>query len=122
MVLLLFFQVILPDQTVYMIDFDSKEEAFFLCALLNSSPVRMLYKAHTFKHVSMSFITNIFIPKFDASDPLHIRLYQFSELAHRTSDSEKILSIEAQIDKISSVIWGITEKELKYIQRELGND
>lgn len=120
-------KVIVPDQTVYLASFKEPAPAHFLCACLNSSPIRLTYAMHGYKHVTMDVIKHIRIPRYDSSDPVHRRLSELSEEAHeaaKTGNVQKVAELEADIDKEAAKLWGLTPEELKEIQeslRELGN-
>ncbi|MEM4721391.1 MAG: N-6 DNA methylase [Candidatus Methanomethylicaceae archaeon] len=113
-------KIIVPDQTVYFVPFDSKEEAHYLCAIINSSPVRALYQMFSYKHVSMDFIRGISIPKFSHGKKIHLKLSELSEDAHKAkflNDTNKLKNIEREIDQLTSELWGLSESELSEIQR-----
>jgi hypothetical protein len=62
------------------------------------------------------------IPKFDAANPIHTRLAALSQQAHQLAaagDEASLAEVEAQVDEAATELWGITDKELKEIQRSL---
>ena len=73
---------ILPDQTAYFVGTQSAAEAHYLCAVLNSLPVRAYYRIRGYKHVSTEFVTCIHVTPFDLDNPLDRRLSELSQRAH----------------------------------------
>lgn len=71
---------------------------------------------------SPHLLENINIPKFDPNNPLHLKLSELSEEAHRLAkadDQDKLRQIEEEIDQVSAQIWGLTKEELKEIKLSL---
>jgi hypothetical protein len=111
-----------PDQTVYFIGLPTKEEAHFVCAILNSMPVRGHYRMRGYKHVSMAFIGRLSIPTYSPQDSLHRDLSALSQAAHAATaagDAARVHAIEAEIDRAAARLWGLTDEELEEIQKSL---
>jgi hypothetical protein len=121
-------KTVVPDQTVYMLSFNSEEAAHFICSLLNTVIVRFHYLMHGYKHVSMHFVQQINLPSYDPSNDLHKRLVHLSQRAHELSspayngvqDSQvELQQLEAEIDRQAARLWGLSDAELREIQRSL---
>ncbi|MCM8822910.1 MAG: SAM-dependent methyltransferase, partial [Candidatus Omnitrophica bacterium] len=117
---------IIPQETISLVPFDNKDEAYYFCALINSSPFQyacVSYSQAGGKSMgSPHVLENIRIPKFDPKDKLHLKLAELSEEAHslaRSEDQQSLKKIEEEIDKISAQIWGLTSEELKEIKLSL---
>lgn len=113
---------VIPDQTSYFVPTDSCSEAHYLCALLNSLPVRAHYKMRDYKHVSTTFIAALNIPTFVANNPLHLLLADLSRQAHAATaagDAARVREIEAEVDRLAAQLWGLTDAELREIQESL---
>ncbi|HUS70442.1 MAG TPA: N-6 DNA methylase [Anaerolineae bacterium] len=113
---------IVPDQTVYFAAVDSAEEGHYLCSLLNSLPVRGHYRMRGYKHVSMTFVQGIQIPKYDVSSSSQRRLAALSQAAHEATaagDTARVKEIEEKIDLLAAELWGLTPQELEDIKRSL---
>jgi hypothetical protein len=87
----------LPLETTAFIGTDCAEEAHYLCAVLNSGPVRTYVKS--FSSAGRGFgtpyvVNRIRIPKFDCSNPLHRRLAEASQALHQAANDE----LEGEID------------------------
>lgn len=117
---------IIPQETISLVALDNKDEAHYLCSMINSSPFQ--YAAISYSQAggksmgSPHVLENIRIPKFDHKNKFHIHLAELSKKAHevaRIEDREKLKDIEEKIDDISAQIWGLTKEELKEIKLSL---
>jgi len=113
----------IPDHKLVMVGLTDEEEAHFLCALLNSSPIRLLIESYTIK---TQFSTHLFdvasIPAFTRADGRHIRLSELSAEAHDAAPSRDVLrlrAIEEEIDLIAADMWGLTTSEVADVGRFL---
>jgi len=113
---------VVPDQTSYFVSTNSGLEAHYLCALLNSLPIRAHYKMRGYKHVSMSFVGTLDISAFVVGSVLHSSLSDLSQQAHAATaagEAARVREIEAEIDRLAAKLWGLTEAELQEIQESL---
>jgi len=111
---------VLADQTAYYVPCQRGEEAFYLCALLNSAPVRAYYGALAYLHASANFLRRVGVPPFD--DSRHGLLAELSQQAHAAAangDLDTVAALETEIDKAAAKLWGITDDELAAIQDAL---
>ncbi len=98
--------IIVSDHKLMMVDFQNKDKAYYLCALLNSSPI----------------LENVNIPQYDAANSTHRQLATLSQQAHVATvagDMAKGKVIETEIDKLAAQLWGLTKAELQEIQKSL---
>jgi hypothetical protein len=121
--------------TVMFVSFENRQEAHFLCAVLNTSIVTFVARAYSVKggksFGSANLSQFIAVPQFDAENPIHTRLAALSQQAHQlaaaqtsevseTSEvSRRLAEVEAQVDEAAAELWGITDRELKEIRRSL---
>jgi hypothetical protein len=119
---------IVPDQTAYLVAFDNQDAAHFLCGMLNSTIVQLIYAMHTYKHVSMSFIQSILVPQYNPQDLVHKKISQLSQRAHALAPAAssgdqaaraQLQQVEAEIDRAAARLWGLTDAELQEIQVSL---
>jgi len=117
---------IIPQETISLVAFDNEDEAYYLCAMVNSSLFQ--YAAISYSQAggksmgSPHVLENIHIPTFDHKNKFHIHLAELSMKAHqvtKTENKEKLKDIEEEIDQISAQIWGLTNEELKEINFSL---
>jgi hypothetical protein len=111
-------------ETVVYVACESALEAHYLCAALNSTIVNFTAKSYS---VGKSFgsphlLEQVRIPRFDAANPLHLRLAELLQQAHELAaarDEAGLTAVEAQVDDAVAELWGIGDKELQAIRRSL---
>ncbi len=112
----------LPDHTIVAISCETGREAHFITGMLNSSPAQIAATAYIVLHPSPHIMQNISVPKFNKKEKVHQDLSDLSKQCHtaaKNEDKEIVQNLEKEIDKIAAKIWGITDKELKAIQKAL---
>ena len=89
----------------------NKNEAHYLCALLNSTVMDSYIRSFSSGGRGFgapSVMKNIAIPEFDPSSDLHVRLAQASQDAHeRVARGETIEGGREHIDSLSRDLWSI---------------
>lgn len=96
------------------------EPAHFFCAQLNSTPVRLYYQMHFFKHVSMNFNQNLTLPQYDPKNETHKQIARLSKQCHEKVAAGIIVSdVEEQVDELAAELWGLSKVELKDIKDSL---
>ena len=113
----------IPDHTLIAVSCDGREEAHFLCALLNSAPAQCAVTGYIVLHPSPHILEHVAIPQFDRKDGRHIRLAQLSEECHRVvseAGEANTHSLENEINECAADLWGIKANELRAIQDALG--
>jgi hypothetical protein len=91
------FKTIIPTKTVAFFATDNESEAHYLCAIINSKPVRDFIKS--FSSAGRGFGTpsvmeHVGIPKFDPKNPLHQKLSEISKKCHQLKAEGKDSEIE----------------------------
>jgi hypothetical protein len=90
---------------------DNKDEAHYLCGILNSELIDSFIKS--FSSAGRGFgapsvMNNLAIPDFDASNNIHKKLTELSEKAHGLVKKDKsIEDIERQINTVVKKLWNI---------------
>ncbi|HJX52409.1 MAG TPA: N-6 DNA methylase [Polyangia bacterium] len=75
---------LVPDHKLYFAELDSKEEAHYLCAYLNSRPARAWLGGFLHgKQIGTSVFEFMRVPSFDEQDPDHLQLAEISLQASR---------------------------------------
>jgi hypothetical protein len=114
-------RTIIPDHKLMLIDCEGLEESHFICALLNSSIVRLAIIGYAIEiQMNPHILENIRIPKFDQNDQLHNRLSELSLEAHKAAkenDLIKLQKTESQINNLAAQLWGLSEKEATEIEK-----
>ena len=79
-------RVFVPDHKVYFVGLDDRDTAFFVCALLNSSPVREYIDSHTLKIQVGNILKHLALPEFSRENPDHRFLAALCSMAHAEQD------------------------------------
>lgn len=111
--------------TTSYVSFDNEDEAHYLCAALNSTPVDAYIRS--FSSAGRGFgapsvVSKFNIPGYSQSKALHrtmTRLSMESPKAAAKGRSEEVAAIGAEIDRAAAKLWGITDDELRAIQEAL---
>ncbi|HET7062618.1 MAG TPA: N-6 DNA methylase [Nitrosospira sp.] len=105
-------KVVVPDHKLYFIDAESKNEAHYVAAYLNSHPVRTWLGGFLHgKQIATTIFEFMRVPKFDPEDPNHVRISEISLQAHKTRTknfSTKPLSEEYEkelAELVRAVAW-----------------
>jgi hypothetical protein len=104
-------KLVIPTKTVALIPTAREDEAHYLCALLNSSPVRDFVRS--FSSAGRGFgapsvISNISIPKFDRKNDTHRQLVEFSQELHLHADrGEDTSAGESGVDSATRLLYGL---------------
>jgi len=117
-------QIVLPDHKLTLCAVDHLDEAYYLCAMLNSSLTAFAVSSFA---IQTQISTNVFnylnVPKYDSEKSLHLELSTLSQAAHEAAakgDTTKVKNkIEPRIDELAAQVWGLTHEELKEIQESL---
>ena len=120
-------QVTIPEHNTSFCSFQAKDEAYFLCALLSCAAVdlaiRSFYSGGGGGIASPEVVKSINLPSYDPKNTVHNTLASLSEeCASACQDGTKekdISGLESEIDEVAAKIWGITDAELKAIQKAL---
>ncbi len=107
------YKTIVPLNTVAFISTNNEFEAHYLCAIINSKPVREFIKS--FSSAGRGFGTpsvmeHVGIPKFDPQNPLHVKLSEISKQCHQlklAGKDEEIKKLEIQDDELVKELFGI---------------
>jgi type I restriction-modification system DNA methylase subunit len=100
------FKTVIPLHTVALIATNNESEAHYLCAIINSKPVREFIKS--FSSAGRGFGTpsvmeHVGIPKFDSQNPLHQKLAEISKKCHQLKAEGKekeIAKLERENDEL----------------------
>jgi len=109
------YKKVIPLDTTSFFSVNSESEAHYLCAIINSKPVRDFIKS--FSSAGRGFGTpsvmqHIGIPKFDSENPIHQKLAEISKKCHqfKTEGVEReIERLEKENNKIVKQPFGIRQ-------------
>jgi hypothetical protein len=110
---------VVPNEKLMLVACGGDQEAHYLCATLNSSPIRLAVRGFFVEtQIAPHVIERLRIPRFDRKNPVHLRLAELSKQAHeaaKVGDEMRLREIEAEIEKL----WGLSDDELREIQQSL---
>jgi hypothetical protein len=115
----------IPDHKLMLVSCQSRDEAFYLAACLNSAPSRLLVQAYVVTiGISTHVLEHVAVPGFAPSNTLHQSLSSLSQRAHQLAAQGKatqaeLRRVEEEIDRKAAELWGLSEEELKGIQVSL---
>jgi hypothetical protein len=121
-------KMILPEHNLAFIPAEDKNEAHFICALLNSSIVDLTTRSFSGGTGFTSFGTpkiienTIRIPKFDANNENHSKLAELSKEAHEFAPKEEedeLREVEEEIDREVARLFGLNDKEVEEVKEAL---
>ena len=108
-------QMVVPDQTVHFIPCKHKGEAYYLCGVLNSVFVRLLYRCFDYKHPSTFFVKALRIPRFSEDDRA---CTDISEIAERASQSKTGKNLHSDLDYAVGDLLSLDRKFTKICRRK----
>ena len=117
---------LVPNQTLYMLDAASVDEAYVLAAALNSTVVNALAVAVAERAKDFHFryfartIARVPLPRLDPSSAAWAQLLRSARRAAREADAA------AEIDRVMAELYGVTDEEharlAEYLRARLGDD
>jgi methylase of polypeptide subunit release factors len=123
-------KISIPIHKLTIIPLSNKNEAHYIASVLNSSIAQLVVMGYTIETaISTHILKNIFVPKFNSKNKLHLKLSQLSQKAHELAKKyyedndkkakEELKKVEDNIDKTVAKLYGISEKELEEIKNAL---
>ena len=112
-----------PNDKVVSVAASGPDEAYYLCGLLSSSPVRWRLIAHsTSRQMSASVIESLFLPTYDVRNAVHVRISQLCSQGHVAaarapgSDTTDLLY---EIDAQAADLYGFRAADMEKFQKEI---
>jgi SAM-dependent methyltransferase len=114
---------VMPDHKLMLVDCNSKIEAHYICALLNSSIIMAVVQAYAVSiQMDPHILDHIRIPRYDPNNPVHRELADLSRQARvivARGDTAWLGQVEKKIDELAAQVWGLTESEMDAIRQSL---
>lgn len=102
----------LPNHKVMLVECRSSDEAHYLCAVLNSTPARLVINSYVVEtQISTHPVKYVHIPEFDPALRVHKQLVAASRAAHKAVERGTRPNQE-RVDRVAASIWGLTDEEL----------
>ena len=100
---------VVTDSKVLSSSFDDKNEAFYLCGVLNSSEIEEIIQGYTIStNRGIDIVTNIKIPQYNPANKDHVQIAELSILAHEAyckGAKATIEKCEKDIDNLVKTIF-----------------
>jgi len=109
------YKTIIPTDTTSFFAVDDEDEAHYLCAIINSLPVREFIKTYSSPGRGFgapSVMNHVGIPKFDAKNGLHKKLAELSKNLHDLKWNNRLDEIpmkEKKVNKLVRELFGIKD-------------
>ena len=116
-------RAMLPDHKLMMVSCTSQHEADFLLGMLNSSPSVLAVHSYVIPtSTSTHVLSNVAVPQFKKTDKVHKRVADLSRQCHavrQANNEDRLAGLEADVDEAAAEVWGISDTELRAIQKAL---
>ena len=113
---------VVAQETITLVSFDRRDEADYVCSVLNSLPFRCAAVAYSQaggkSFGSPHLLRNLRIPSFDDADPLHQRLATLGSAAEAAQGAE-LGVVEAEVDGVTAELWGLDRGQLAEVAQGL---
>ena len=107
------YKTVIPTDTTSLFATEKENEAHYLCAIINSTPVRDFIKSYSSAGRGFgapSVMSHVGISKFDPNNKLHQKLSQLSQTLHdlkAKNDLDDITRLEKEVDRLVFTLFGI---------------
>lgn len=110
----------IPNEKVMYVGTDCKDEAYYLCGVLSSSPVSYCVKCYMNPtSISAHVLDKLRIPRFDPASALHRRIAAICEAGHRTESAEARAALQSELDGAVGELYGLPEASLALVRDEI---
>ena len=109
-------KIVLPNEKNMFVGLNSEEEAYYLCALLSSSPYRYTVRSFMVEtQIAPYILQKLRIPQFDSQNELHLKLSRLCKEGHKLvakNELKNIMKVNNEIDLVVSKMLSIENDEL----------
>lgn len=110
------YKTIVPTDTTSLIATKKEDVAHYLCAVLNSTPVREFVRSYSSAGRGFgapSVMAHVGIPEYDAKNAVHKALVDASKRLHEMAPEERLQAIpavEAKVDALAADLFGLPKR------------
>lgn len=105
------------DHKLVAVGLDDPDEAFYLAAVLNSTPVRVLVDSYALElSLSSSVLDYVAVPRFSPRSESHQALSRLGRRAHNALIVGQREAVQGQIDELSGSLWNIGPEALQTLR------
>ena len=110
----------LPNEKVIYVGTDCREEAYYLCGILSSAPVRCCVTCYMNPtSISAHVLDKLHIPAFDPADSRHLSIAALCEEGHRASDPRCQDVVRQQLDRAVAALYDLNSADLDTVRSML---
>ena len=114
---------IIPDHKLMMVPAQSRTEAHYLCAVLNSAPFALAVASYAVQiQMDTHILDNVAAPLFSERNEVHQRLAELSQRAHGavgSGDEAEARRVDEEVDLLVGRLWELSEDEMAEVRRSL---
>lgn len=109
------YKTVIPTDTTSLFATNDEDEAHYLCAIINSTPVREFIRSYSSAGRGFgapSVMNYVGIPKFDPKNELHHKLARVSKTLHDLKAKGKldeVARLEKEVDRLVRTLFGIRD-------------
>ena len=110
----------LPNEKVIYVGTNCREEAYYLCGILSSAPVRCCVTCYMNPtSISAHVLDKLYIPVFDPTNSRHLSIAALCEEGHRASDPRCQDAVQQQLDRAVADLYSLTAADLDAVRAML---
>ena len=111
----------LPNEKVIYVGTNCREEAYYLCGILSSAPVRCCVTCYMNPtSISAHVLDKLYIPAFDPTNSRHLSIAALCEEGHQTSNPRCQDAVQQQLDRAVADLYSLTAADLDAVRAMLG--
>lgn len=112
----------LPNEKVMYVGTDCREEAYYLCGILSSSPVSYCVKCYMNPtSISAHVLDKLRIAPYDPAQQLHRTIAAICEAGHQTGSAAEKTALRQALDQAVGELYGVSPASLERIQKALAS-
>ena len=123
-------KISIPNHKIMFIPCEREDEGHYISSILNSSIPKLIVMSYCIETGISTHVTkNVYIPKFNPHNRIHLELSNLSKEAHKlvkeyhenkkTKIDKRLNEIEDKIDKIVAKLYRFDDEELKEVKKTL---
>ena len=110
----------LPNEKVIYVGTNCREEAYYLCGILSSAPVRCCVTCYMNPtSISAHVLDKLYIPAFDPTNSRHLSIAALCEEGHRASVPRCQDAVQQQLDRAVAELYSLTAADLDAVRAML---
>ena len=108
-------KMMIPTDTTAFFAAQNEDEAHYLCAVINSAPVREFIRSYSSAGRGFgapSVMENVGVPKFNPKNGTHAKLSELSKMLHKVKaegNEAKVYGLEQEVDEVVWDLFGATK-------------